>query len=130
LGIWFIHVYYKKTSKPPLGKIGYFILLALIHFYTFTESTESLYFYHFHCCALVVYILTVVLLVYYFIAKRILDMILPTNIVLYLLFRDSPSTRILLLLFNYQYFCNLLPMMELLRIRITDHMTASRKVFF
>jgi len=106
------------------------VLLILMHLESYTQQTPAMFIKHFHFCALAIYLSCLVMTIYYIYKARIMDLIIPVNLLMLLLYRDSPVDRLVLLLLNYQYMIFILPTIEYLRIRIVQAFIQKRDYLY
>jgi len=135
VGAYCVHVFYTKympgPSKYVIERGIAMTMLLMIHWYVYTSETQGLYlFWHFHICALGVFLGAIGMALYFFIQGRLLELIVPINLVLYLLYKESSVGRCFLILFNVQYLKFILPVVEYARVRITECSFSNRENLF
>lgn len=109
----FFYLYYQKQKS--LNKLEYFLLIIimiLIHLESYTENISFLFFHHFHLIALFIYLLSIFLIFFWLLQTKILNIILPINLILYFLFKNNIFRRLCLLFINIQYFIYLSPLLK------------------
>jgi len=128
LGVYAIFKYYKsfEPSRSWLELMGFVGLIAAGEFYRYTEEIPTFYFNHLHIAASFIYLSSIVVFFYFFFVGRISSGIMCINVVLFLLFKDAPSTRFFLILLNYQYLYCILPLIEQLRIEVSFYTFSTR----
>eukprot|EP01114_Cavostelium_apophysatum_P005081 TRINITY_DN1568_c0_g1_i1.p1 TRINITY_DN1568_c0_g1~~TRINITY_DN1568_c0_g1_i1.p1 ORF type:complete len:876 (-),score=228.98 TRINITY_DN1568_c0_g1_i1:1299-3926(-) len=133
LAVFLLNVYYRQKanqsqkSKYALERVIFSAVLLLAHVYSYTEGLSWLYMlWHFHVCALAVYLTSVFSLVFFVLRGRMAELIIPINLILFLLYKDSSVGRLLVLLLNYQYLRYILPSIEAYKIRLTECTYSSR----
>jgi hypothetical protein len=121
-----------KIVSPSRARIEQFVIslsVVMMSVYDWTSSSNSKSFFigSIHISGLVIYGLSFIILPIYFVwNRRTRDLIIPINLLLMFLHRDSLFERMFILLMNYQFLVNILPLMELVRIRFTEIMSSQK----
>lgn len=117
-----------SPGKAAIEETVVLVAILMMSLYDWTADTDFFFLGSIHLSGLVIYLLSFVILPIYFLwNRRTKDLIIPINLLLMFLHRDSFFERMFLLALNYQYLVNILPLTELIRIRFTEIMVGQRR---
>lgn len=121
LAIFSLLRYFCHHSHSKKWEITVYVFLLLFQIaFVYTDQNPTFYLFHFNFFALAVYFGCTFFTIYYIIQNRQIDIVIPLNVVLFLLYKDSCVGRFLILLFNYQYLTCLIPSAELMKLRLVE----------
>src|SRR5690349_17009166 len=94
-GIYAIYKYYRvfEPSGSRWEVTGFIFCIIAGEFYRYTEESPPFFFNHFHIAAAFIYLFSILMLLYFVVVGRLSSCMMSINVILFLLFKDTPSTR-------------------------------------